>query len=277
MGLRGKLRQTFSSSSKKSASTSSASSKNNKNNKNTNSTSNTPSIYPNETHYTDRTDIEYYKPNEIPKSKYRGKVDPAHQASLGAFSLSDAFAATTRRASLALSGTFSPGGTKSQSRVPSRVPSRRPSMAAAVPEAGSNLRIEERAGSGGSEATRERSEDSNNTSSSAGASASAGDGPGSDTASTSLSGPTSTTGTTAPTTAVALTPMTTLTSPSNPKLAGVSSDGGLDLDADVAPSTLLSKQITAHDTPFTAEELEMAMTRATFRDRDGVLHDVHVA
>lgn len=65
--------------------------------------------------------------------------------------------------------------------------------------------------------------------------------------------------------------MTMLTSPSNPKLAGVSSEGGLDTDL------RLSKQITAHDTPFTAEELEMAMSRATFRDRDGAMHEVPVA
>ena len=80
----------------------------------------------------DRTDIEYYKPNEIPKSKYRGKVDPEHHASLHAFSLADAFSAARRRSSLALSGTFSPGGTKDQSaassRVQSRAASRRPSM-----------------------------------------------------------------------------------------------------------------------------------------------------
>jgi hypothetical protein len=88
----------------------------------------------------------------------------------------------------------------------------------------------------------------------------------------SLSGPTSTTGTTAPTTAVALTPMTTLTSPSNPKLVAVHGDDDLDIKANS-----LSKQITAHDTPFTAEELEIAMTRATFRDRDGVVHEVHVS
>jgi hypothetical protein len=154
MGLRVRLRKTFGSSSKKSNSTSSAS--------NTN-TSAPSSIYPNEQHYTDRTDIEYYKPNEIPKSKYRGKIDPTHQASLGAFSLSDAFAATTRRASLALSGTFSPGGTKSQSRVPSRVPSRRPSVTEVL--AGSHLRTEETVGSG-SDASRERSEDSNTSSNS---------------------------------------------------------------------------------------------------------------
>jgi hypothetical protein len=63
-----------------------------------------------------RTDIEYYKPHEIPKSKYKGKVDKAHQEKLEAYSLGDAFMAAGRRSSQALSGSFSPGGTQSQSR-----------------------------------------------------------------------------------------------------------------------------------------------------------------
>ena len=110
MGLRVKLRKTFSSSNTKKNSTSSQ-------------------IGPTgETFYMHRTDIEYYQPNEIPKSKYRGRVDPEHHASLQAFSLSDAFTSEPRRSSLALSGTFSPGGTKAQSRVQSRAPSRRPSV-----------------------------------------------------------------------------------------------------------------------------------------------------
>ena len=63
-----------------------------------------------------RKDIEYYKWSEIPKSKYRGKVDKAHQEKLDSYSLGDAFQNVGRRASQALSGTFSPGGTKAQSR-----------------------------------------------------------------------------------------------------------------------------------------------------------------
>jgi len=63
-----------------------------------------------------RSDIEYYKPHEIPKSKYRGKVDKAHQDRLEAYSLGDAFNVVRRKSSQALSGTFSPGGTQSQSR-----------------------------------------------------------------------------------------------------------------------------------------------------------------
>lgn len=63
-----------------------------------------------------RNDIEYYKPNEIPKSKYRGKVDKAHQDRLDSYSLGDAFNVVRRKSSQALSGTLSPGGTQSQSR-----------------------------------------------------------------------------------------------------------------------------------------------------------------
>ena len=75
---------------------------------------------PNSTSPPLRKDIEYYKPHEIPKSKYRGKVDKAHQESLDAYSFGDAFQSTVRRASQALSGTFSPGGTQAQSAAQSR-------------------------------------------------------------------------------------------------------------------------------------------------------------
>ena len=105
MGLRIKLRKTFSSSSTKKASF--------------------PECSPTgEKYYTNRTDIEYYKPNEIPKSKYRGKIDPEHAASLAAFSLADAFSTAKKRSSAALSGTFSPRGTNAQSRAASRMASR---------------------------------------------------------------------------------------------------------------------------------------------------------
>lgn len=72
-----------------------------------------------ESHYTGRTDIEYYKPHEIPKSKYRGKVDPEHKERLESYSFADAFNQVRRKSSQALSGIMSPGGTKSQSRRPS--------------------------------------------------------------------------------------------------------------------------------------------------------------
>lgn len=71
--------------------------------------------------YTGRKDVEYYKPHEIPKSKYRGKVDPEHKEHLESFCFNDAFSSPPRRPSEALSGFMSPGGTKSQSRRASYV------------------------------------------------------------------------------------------------------------------------------------------------------------
>lgn len=126
MGLRLRLRKTFSSSHKKPNP----------------ETHHTPT--PGETYYTDRTDIEYYKPHEIPRSKYRGKVDPEHAASLAAFSLADAFASVKRRSSVALSGTFSPGGTKAQSRATSRAPSRVQSRAASRVHSRAPSRVQSR-------------------------------------------------------------------------------------------------------------------------------------
>lgn len=99
MAIRDKLRKTFGGKKKEGSSSSG-----------TSSTSSDP------TYYTGRTDIEYYKPHEIPKSKYRGRVDPEHKERLDAYSFGDAFNQVRRRSSQALSGIMSPGGTKSQSR-----------------------------------------------------------------------------------------------------------------------------------------------------------------
>jgi hypothetical protein len=77
-----------------------------------------------------RKDIEYYKPHEIPKSKYRGKVDKAHQEKLEAYSFADASQQVRRKTSQALSGTFSPGGTNARSLAPSAAPSATPSRRA---------------------------------------------------------------------------------------------------------------------------------------------------
>jgi len=214
MGLRANLRKTFSSSNKK-HSTSSQTGPNG------------------EQLYMHRTDIEYYKPHEIPKSKYRGRVDPDHAASLQAFSLADAFSSARRRSSLALSGTFSPGGTKGQSaagtRVHSRVPSRRPST-----HEHSGLRMH-------SEMDDEPSSSSSTSREKSLAASTILD---AGTASTSLSGQP---------TAVASAPI------SSAKLS--QHDSGIDMSG-----LALSKQVTAHDTPFTAEELEQAMTRATLKN-----------
>ncbi|KAK5197787.1 hypothetical protein LTR99_010077 [Exophiala xenobiotica] len=263
MGLRVKLRKTFSSKPKT-----------------PNSTAHTPQ--PGEIHYTDRTDIEYYKPHEIPRSKYRGKVDPEHQASLAAFSLADAFSAARRRSSLALSGTFSPGGTKAQSRatsraqsriqsratsraqsriqsrttsrapsrVQSRAPSRRPSQhehllnshhAAVL----SGLRMESHANSSSSGSTsREKSLS----------------------ASTALDVETASTSISEYSTAVASAPAERNINTTRSKKFLTQHDSGIGMNSSV-PDIVLSKQITAHDTPFTAEELEQAMTRAMLKPR----------
>ncbi|KAK4943374.1 hypothetical protein LTR10_017048 [Elasticomyces elasticus] len=221
MGLRIKLRKTFSSSSAKKSSF--------------------PDCSPTgEKYYTDRTDIEYYKPNEIPKSKYKGRVDPEHAASLAAFSLADAFSLAKKRSSAALSGTFSPRGTnaqsraasrmasRAQSRATSRAPSRRPSFDVHR----SNLRTEAHADS--------------SISSSGTASISASTALDIETASTSISNHT---------TAVASAP-----AERNMKLV----DSGIGMDM---PDIVLTKQMTAHDTPFTVEELEQAMTRASLKPK----------
>lgn len=81
-----------------------------------------------------RTDIEYYKDHEIPKSKYRGKVDKAHQERLDSYSLGDAFQTLRPKSSQALSGTFSPGGTKSQSRRGSWIPGAKSALNSTGPD-----------------------------------------------------------------------------------------------------------------------------------------------
>ena len=67
--------------------------------------------------------IEYYKPKEVPKSKYRGNGDQAHQDKLNAFSFAEAF--KFRRS--ADYSNYSPTGTRSQSRRASYI-SRRSKM-----------------------------------------------------------------------------------------------------------------------------------------------------
>ncbi|KAK5449376.1 hypothetical protein LTS15_008920 [Exophiala xenobiotica] len=251
MGLRVKLRKTFSSKPKT-----------------PNSTAHTPQ--PGEIHYTDRTDIEYYKPHEIPRSKYRGKVDPEHQASLAAFSLADAFSAARRRSSLALSGSFSPGGTKAQSRatsraqsriqsrttsrapsrVQSRAPSRRPSQHEHILNSHhaavlSGLRMESHANSSSSGSTsREKSLS----------------------ASTALDVETASTSISEYSNAVASAPAERNINTKSSKKLLTQHDSGIGMNSSV-PEIVLSKQVTAHDTPFTAEELEQAMTRATLKPR----------
>ncbi|EXJ87342.1 hypothetical protein A1O3_04301 [Capronia epimyces CBS 606.96] len=223
MGLRLRLRKTFSSSKQNSV---------------------PDSVIPNETHYTGRTDIEYYKPHQIPRSKYRGKVDPEHQASLAAFSLSDAFSAPGRRTSLALSGSFSPGGTNGQSRAASRIPSTAASRRQSFHDQhGSTLRIENSVDTGDSGSSTGTSREKSVAASTI---------LDHDTASTSLSSQ----------------PTAISSAPVEPDTKLEQHDSGIGM-----PNIVLSKQTTAHDTPFTAEELELAMSRASLRPRKFDKHD----
>lgn len=66
----------------------------------------------NRTNPPQRTDIEYYKSDEIPQSKYRGPWNQKHQDKLEAFSFEDAF--RDRKASVPAA--YSPRGTQVQSR-----------------------------------------------------------------------------------------------------------------------------------------------------------------
>ncbi len=59
-----------------------------------------------------RADIEYYKPDEIPRCKYRGPWNQKHQDQLHAFSFEDAF----RNRKNSIPASYSPGGTLAQSR-----------------------------------------------------------------------------------------------------------------------------------------------------------------
>lgn len=71
-----------------------------------------------------RTDIEYYKPGEIPRSKYRGPWNQKHQDKLEAFSFKDA--SRDRKTSMPVA--FSPRGTQAQSRRSSWVSRARSSL-----------------------------------------------------------------------------------------------------------------------------------------------------
>ena len=70
----------------------------------------TGSSTPSSVEYFRRPDIEYYKDHEIPKPKYRGKIDPVHKERLEAFSFAESF---QKRAASIISGSRSP---RAQSR-----------------------------------------------------------------------------------------------------------------------------------------------------------------
>lgn len=74
-------------------------------------------------HHTHRTDVEYYKPGEIPRSKYRGPWNKEHQEKLHSFS----FNFGGRQSSLGGSSDWSPTASRAQSRRSSWISGRRPS------------------------------------------------------------------------------------------------------------------------------------------------------
>jgi hypothetical protein len=198
-----------------------------------------------------RKDIEYYKPNEIPKSKYRGKVDKVHQAQLDAYSLEGAFTKVRRRASLALSGTFSPGGSNARSAAASAdasaANSRRPSYARA------RSHLNEATNTDDEDPERSESSDSNKTTSGTANKS------GSQDSSPSL------------TTDATDSPIST----QDISRSITAADSRVDI-----PGLTLTKTITAgdpdllqqqYDQHFSAEELEKAMTRATLRPRRGTV------
>ena len=229
MAIREKLRKTFG---KKSRGSSSGGS--------------TPSTSSDPNHYTGRTDIEYYKPHEIPKSKYKGKVDPEHKERLEAYSFADAFNTVRRKSSQALSGTMSPGGTKSQSRRPSYVShiskaskdDRRKSIGT-TPGANDDVNSLNRHGTHtGTSAPliRENSDDDTDV----------------------QNGETSV--------------FPTLAQLLSYQSAGLSRAGTVKTDDSKPPANVpevkLERRATVQDHPYTAAQLEQAMTRATLRGND---------
>lgn len=210
MGLRDRVRKTFK---KKDGSSSGGS---------------TPSTSSDPIHYTGRTDIEYYKPNEIPKSKYKGRVDPEHKEKLDSYSFGDAFQTVRRKSSQALSGIMSPGGTKSQSRRPSymsHMSKASKDVRTPGPYDGANplSRVGTSAGPPAA-LIRENSDDDTDVTNRR-------------CFPSNLS-------------CIILTTNTVGTSKAN------------------APEVKLERQATVTDQPFTVEELEQAMTRATLRSPD---------
>lgn len=74
-------------------------------------------------HHTHRTDIEYYKPGEIPRSKYRGPWNKEHQEKLHSFS----FNFGGRKSSVSGNSNWSPSASRAQSRRSSWISAKRPS------------------------------------------------------------------------------------------------------------------------------------------------------
>jgi len=211
----------------------------------------TPSSGSDPSHYTGRTDIEYYKPHEIPKSKYKGKVDPQHRERLESYSFADAFSTVRRKSSQALSGVMSPGGTKSQSRRPSYMShmskasrdDRKSVLITPGPHDGHNVLSRQGTASEKPPAPliRENSEDDTDV----------------------LNGEVDS---------------SCVLTCANYLAAGLSRRGTAKPETATAqsnvPEVRLERQATVPDQPFTAEQLEQAMTAATLRGNDnGTLHN----
>lgn len=176
---------------------------------------------------------EYYKPGEEPKLKYRGKIDKEHTDKLHAFSFSDAW---SRRKSNVSDGhgTMSPGGTKALSRATSVIGSMRKKSVASGSGSdteGRDARRKSAAAPPETETLKENEVDDTNV------------------ANTGISRPQTANG--------------------KPR------DSAYTVSSNVVPGAPLEKSETqdpsaAHDAPFSTEELQKALSRATIEAPGGV-------
>ena len=176
--------------------------------------------------------IEYYKPGEEPKPKYRGKIDKEHSDKLQAFTFSDAW--NRRKSNFSDGhGTMSPGGTMAQSRATSFIGSlRRKSVASASgsdrDRDNKDMRRKSTAAPPETATVKENEVDDTNV------------------ANAGLSRPQ-----TANAKQLELTTVPTEHDTNGVALEKTATNGGL------SPT---------HDTPFSTEELEKALTRVTIQD-----------
>lgn len=214
-----------------------------------------------------RKDIEYYKPNEIPKSKYRGKVDKIHQAQLEAYSLEGAFNKVRRRRSQALSGHYSPGGTNARSAAASAANSRRPSYQR------TRSHLNESSNNDDNEPGPERSDSPDSDKTAAGTSTT-------NKNNSQDSSPSLTTDDTdSPQSTLDISrSITAADSRSDIPIPGLTLTKTTTVSGGVTTDLLLSssqqsqqQQQMQYDQHFSAEELEKAMTRATLRPRRGTV------
>lgn len=180
--------------------------------------------------------IEYYKPGEEPKPKYRGKIDKEHADKLHSFSFSDAW---SRRKSTVSEGhgTMSPGGTMAQSRATSFIGSLRKKSVASgngSDRDSRDLRRKSTAAQPETATVKENEVDDTRL------------------ANAITSRPQTANGK----------PPTSIAAPAGP--AGANK---MPLERTATTGTLSP----THDTPFSSEELERALSRATIETPGGVL------